>query len=80
VSWVCGEGRVDRAGSTTSREDESCRRVLPGRLPCEMPVAGNVTGRGPGVECLHGMKPQDERCYEGTGCRVSCRAGNGYPL
>jgi hypothetical protein len=49
-SWVCGEGRVDRAGPTTSREDESCRRALPGRSPCEMPVAGNVTGRGPEVE------------------------------
>jgi hypothetical protein len=25
VSWVCGEGRVDRAGSTMSHEDKSCR-------------------------------------------------------
>jgi hypothetical protein len=56
-SWVCGEGQVDRAGSTTSREDESYRRALPGRSPCEMPVVGNMTGRGPGVECLHGTKP-----------------------
>jgi hypothetical protein len=37
---VCGEGRVDRAGSTTSCEDKSCRRMLPGRSPCEVPVAG----------------------------------------
>jgi hypothetical protein len=77
---VSDEGRVDRAGSTTSREDESCRRALPGRSPCEMPVAGNVTGRGPGVECLRGMKPRDGRCRDDTGCRVSRRAGNGYPL
>jgi hypothetical protein len=38
-SWVCGEGRVDRAGSTTSREDKSCRRMLPGCSPCEVPMA-----------------------------------------
>jgi hypothetical protein len=80
ASWVCGEGRVDRAGSTTSREDKSYRRVLPRRSPCEMHVAGNVIGRGPRVECLHGMKPRDGRCCEGTGCQVSHRAGNGYPL
>jgi hypothetical protein len=77
---VCGEGRVDRAGSTTSREDESCRRALPGRSPCQMPMAGNVIGRGPEVECLRGMKSRGGRCCEGTGCRVSCRAGNGCPL
>jgi hypothetical protein len=57
-SWVCGEGQVDRAGSTTSHEDESCWRALPRRLPCEMPMAGNVIGRGPGVECLRGTKPE----------------------
>jgi hypothetical protein len=37
---VCGEGRVDQAGSMTSREDKSCQRMLPGRSPCEVPVAG----------------------------------------
>jgi hypothetical protein len=37
---VCGEGRVDRAGSMMSREDKSCQRMLPGRSPCEVPVAG----------------------------------------
>jgi hypothetical protein len=63
-----------------SHEDESCRRALPGRLPCEMPVPGNVTGRGLGVDCLRGMKPWDGRCYDGTRCQVSRRAGNGYPL
>jgi hypothetical protein len=57
ASWLCSEGRVDRAGSMTSHEDESCQRALPGHLPCEMPVAGNVTGRGPRVECLRGIKP-----------------------
>ena len=39
VSWVCGEGRVDRAGFTTSLGDKSCRRTLPGRSPREIPVA-----------------------------------------
>jgi hypothetical protein len=39
-SWVCGEGRVDRAGSMTSLKDKSSRRMLPGRSPCEVPVAG----------------------------------------
>jgi hypothetical protein len=65
---VCGEGQVDRVGSTTSHEDESCQRALPGSSPCEMPVVGNVTGIGPGVECLHGTKPRDGRCCDGTGC------------
>jgi hypothetical protein len=37
---VCGEGRVDRAGSTTSHEDKSCWRMLPRRSPCEVPMAG----------------------------------------
>jgi hypothetical protein len=80
ASWVCGEGQVERAGSTMSHEDESCWRALPRRSPCEMPVVGNVIGRGPRVECLRGMKPWDGRCCKGTGCQVSRRAGNGYPL
>jgi hypothetical protein len=80
ASWVGGEGRVDRAGSTTSHEDESYRRALPRRSPCEMPVVGNVIGRGLGVECLRGMKPRDGRCCKGTGCWVSRRVRNGYPL
>jgi hypothetical protein len=37
---VCGEGRVDRVGSTTSQEDKSCQRMVPGHSPCEVPVAG----------------------------------------
>jgi hypothetical protein len=37
---VCGEGRVDRAGSTTSQEDKSCQRMLPGRSPSKVPMAG----------------------------------------
>jgi hypothetical protein len=32
----------------------------------------HVTGRGPRVECLHGMKPRDGRCCDGTGCQVFC--------
>jgi hypothetical protein len=54
-----------------SHEDKSCRRALPGHSPCEIPMAGNVTGRGLEVECLRGMKPRDGRCCEGMGCRVS---------
>jgi hypothetical protein len=37
---VCGEGQVDRAGSTMSWEDKSYRRMLPRRSPCEVPMAG----------------------------------------
>jgi hypothetical protein len=41
VFWVCGEGQVDRAGSTMSHEGKSCRGgatwVFPTR---EVPVAG----------------------------------------
>ena len=40
MSWVCGEGRVDRAGMYDESWDESCRGMLPGRSPREMPVAG----------------------------------------
>jgi hypothetical protein len=64
----------------TSREGESCWRALPRCSPCEMPVVGNVTERGPGVECLREIKPWDGRCYDGTGFRVSRRVGNGCPL
>jgi hypothetical protein len=37
---VCGEGRVDQAGSTMSWEDKSCRRMLLGRSPGEVPMVG----------------------------------------
>jgi hypothetical protein len=51
-------------------KDKSCRRMLPGRSPCEVPVTGTCGRERPGVECLRGMKPRDGRCYDGTGCRV----------
>jgi hypothetical protein len=80
VSWVCGEGRVDRAGHTTSLGTSLAGGCYLG-VPHERYLwRVHVTGRGPGVECLRRMKPRDGRCCDGTGCRVSRRAGNGNPL
>jgi len=35
-----------------------------------------VIGRGPGVECLRGMKRGDVRCCLARGSRMSRRAGH----
>jgi hypothetical protein len=70
-SWVC----VVRVKST----EQDLRRVVRTSLAggCYLGVCHvrclwqvHVTGRGPGVECLHGMKPRDGRCCDGTGCQV----------
>jgi hypothetical protein len=76
ASWVCGEGRVDQQDSTTSLGDESCRGCYLG-IPHERYLwRVHVTGRGPRVECLCGMKPQDWGCYFSTGRRMSRRVGH----
>jgi hypothetical protein len=72
ASWVCGEGRVDRAGFY----DESWGRVLPGMLlghfPREVPVAGTYDRER--SQC--GVSSWDEtlgwEVLFSTGHRVSC--------
>ena len=76
VSWVCGEGRVDRAGSTTSLGTSLAGGRYLGVLHERYLWRVHVTGRGPGVECLRGTKRRDGRCCLARGNRMSRRAGH----
>ena len=76
VSWVCGEGRVDRAGSTTSLGTSLAGERYLGVLHERYLWRVYVTGRGPGVECLRGTKHRDGRCCLARGSRVSRREGH----
>jgi hypothetical protein len=69
-SWVCGEGRVDRAGYTTSL----ARGCYLGISPWEVPVAGacdRERSRG-GVSLWN--EALGWRCYFSIGHRMSHRA------
>jgi hypothetical protein len=75
---VCGEGRVDRAGFYDESWDESCRRMLLGHFPQEVPMAGTCDrerSRG-------GVSLWDEalgwRCCFSTGHQMSRRAGHQF--
>ena len=76
MSWVCGEGRVDQAGSTTSLETSLAGECYLGVLHERYLWRVHVTGRGPGVECLRGTKHRDGRCCLAWGSRMSRRAGH----
>jgi hypothetical protein len=59
VSWVCGEGRVDRAGHMTSLGTSLAGGCYLGIPHKRYLWQVHVTGRDPRVECLCGMKPRD---------------------
>jgi hypothetical protein len=72
---VCDEGRVDRAGSYNESWGESCRGVLSGRSPREVPMAGTSDKeRSQGGVSLWDETP-GWRCCFSTGHRVSRQAG-----
>ena len=71
VSWVCGEGQVYRAGSTTSLGTSLVGGCYLGVLHERYLGRVHVTGKDPGVECLRGMKRWDGRCCLAWGNRIS---------
>jgi hypothetical protein len=80
-SWVGGEGRVDRAASDDESRGQVLLRGCYQGVPHERYLRWvHVTGRGPGVECLHGTKLRDGRCYDGMRYRVFRRADHRLAL
>jgi hypothetical protein len=78
ASWVCGEGRVDLAGHTTSLGTSLAGGCYLGISPREVPVAGacdRETSWG-------GVSLWDEapgwRCYFSMGHRMSRRVGHWF--
>ena len=71
MSWVCGEGRVDRAGSTMSLGTSLARGRYLGVLQERYLWRVHVIWRGPEVECLRGTKRRDGRCCLAWGNRMS---------
>jgi len=62
VSLVCGEGRVDQAGSKMSLGTSVAEGCYLGILHERYLWRVHVIGRGPGVEFLHRTKRQYGRC------------------
>jgi hypothetical protein len=80
ASWVCGEGRVDRAGHTTSLGTSLAGGCYLGVPHKRYLWRVHVIRRDPGVECLYGTKPWDRGVVLawGTGCPIEW--GIGSPL
>jgi hypothetical protein len=80
VSWVCGEGRVNRAGFYDESWDKSCRGVLPGHSPREVSVAGTCDRE----RSWGGVSLWDDalgwRCCLAWGTECPVERGIGSPL
>ena len=72
MSWVCGEGCVDRVGSYDESLDESCQGVRPRHPLREVPVVGACEMR----RSQGGVSLWDEASDGGA---IEVR-GVGYPL